>query len=473
MWGILRALYSRVIGKVRVGKELSAPFEIDVGLKQGCPLSPTLFSIFFDSISTEIEGLGIGVNIGQRRVCQLLYADDVVLIADSEEDLQSLIETFNQACLKWKLEINIDKTESMVFSCKNAQQETLGLHIGTQAIQQVRVFRYLGVDLEDKLGWGSTRKRLERQAQSAKSRIAAMGISSGNLSTRAAAMVWKCLVRTHLEYCAEIYGESVWTEAERIQYDMGRRILRCSRGVPSVAVRGELGWWTMRARRDLCRLRFWYKIVGPRRNSLAHDIYQASRERYLQHRKSNWCSYTHKLLKELNIEGFWIDDSIDMTLNEWSTIVRSRIGEREERLWLGDLNRSSKLRDYMTFKSKLQLEDYLSALPPTSRRMLTKLRCSDLGLASESGRRAGVPKGERQCQQCDFGDVDEDEEHIMTECTKYLDLRERLTGELGRVGYVVTHPRDLYPNAMKSKDTAIMAILGDYIYACMRRRSLN
>ncbi|MFN9115920.1 MAG: RNA-directed DNA polymerase [Bacteroidota bacterium] len=418
MWGILKTMYRRVMGKVRVGKELSASFELDVGLKQGCPLSPTLFSIFFDSISKEVEDLRKGVYIGQRRICQLLYADDVVLIAENEKDLQTLVDTFSQACNKWKLDINIEKTESMVFCCKHAQQDTLQIQIEAQAIQQVRVFRYLGVDLEDKLGWGSTRKRLEKQARSAGARVAAMGISSGNLSIRAATMVWKCLIRSHLEYCAEVHGECVWREAEQIQYDMGRRILRCSRGISGVAVRGELGWWTMRGRRDLCRLRFWYKIVGPRRNSLVYDICKASRERYVQHRKSNWCSYTHKLLKELEIEGFWIADAIDMTMNEWNTVVRSKIAAREERTWVIEVSRSQTLRNYSIFKTTLRLEDYLTLLAPASKRVITKLRCSDLGLANETGRQAGVPRGDRQCQHCDFGDVDEDEEHLMTECTK-------------------------------------------------------
>jgi hypothetical protein len=45
-----------------------------------------------------------------------LYADDTVIIAESENDLQNALNTFNLYCDQWKLKINVDKTKVLIFS---------------------------------------------------------------------------------------------------------------------------------------------------------------------------------------------------------------------------------------------------------------------------------------------------------------------------------------------------------------------
>ena len=59
------------------------------------------------------------------------------------------------------------------------------------------------------------------------SRIWGMGMYNGCLSVKASINLYEMLVRSILEYGAEVWGDEGWDEGERVQREMGRRILRC------------------------------------------------------------------------------------------------------------------------------------------------------------------------------------------------------------------------------------------------------
>ncbi|KAI3351316.1 hypothetical protein L3Q82_005859 [Scortum barcoo] len=88
-------------------------FPVHVGLRQGCPLSPVLFIIFMDRISRRSQGPE-GVRFGNHRISSLLFADDVVLLASSSQDLQHVLERFAAECEAAGMRISTSKSEAMV-----------------------------------------------------------------------------------------------------------------------------------------------------------------------------------------------------------------------------------------------------------------------------------------------------------------------------------------------------------------------
>ena len=145
----------------------------------------------------------------------------------------------------------------------------------------------------------------------------AMGMRGGELPAIDCCMVWNALVRPVLEYGAVIWGDVKWEEAERVQREMGKMILRCSSKVANEVVLRELGWWSLKARRDSLRLKFWGKIV-PRMSSsrLVKHVYSVSRARY-EAGKSKWCKYTHELLKALGMNDVWQQGTITCNMATW------------------------------------------------------------------------------------------------------------------------------------------------------------
>ena len=107
----LIAMYENVKCCVRVNGALTDWFPVNLGVKQGCIISPLLFSMYINEITVGIKALGKGVCINNESVPILLYADDIVLIAECEKDLQDMLNFVSDWCLQWNLNINVNKTQ--------------------------------------------------------------------------------------------------------------------------------------------------------------------------------------------------------------------------------------------------------------------------------------------------------------------------------------------------------------------------
>ena len=117
MYQAIAALYSNPQSRVILEGMETDYFECPVGVKQGDCLSPSLFDIY---INDEIKAAGIGLKLHTENgllndylLCILLYADDIVCLAECESDLQDIIFLIEQWCKKWQLEVNLTKTNVM------------------------------------------------------------------------------------------------------------------------------------------------------------------------------------------------------------------------------------------------------------------------------------------------------------------------------------------------------------------------
>ncbi len=97
---------------VTINELLTNWFQSQTGLKQGDTLSPTLFLIFINDIAREINDLKLGVKIGNKKVSILLYANDIVLLSDTENGLQAMLNVVH----KWgqKCMINFNEKKSNI-----------------------------------------------------------------------------------------------------------------------------------------------------------------------------------------------------------------------------------------------------------------------------------------------------------------------------------------------------------------------
>ena len=101
---------------------------MDQGVRQGCTLSPWLFNAFLATIVKEArEGFVEGVRLGNEIVDVLLFADEMVLVADSVESLQIYLKKLDETLTRWKMKMNWEKTKLM----KVGKREDIVLKLGT------------------------------------------------------------------------------------------------------------------------------------------------------------------------------------------------------------------------------------------------------------------------------------------------------------------------------------------------------
>ena len=111
-------LYAGREATVRTGHGTTDWFQIAKGVRQGCILSLCLFNFYAEYVmrSAGLEEAQAGIKIAGRKINNLRYADDTTLMAESEEELESLLMKVKEESEKVGLKLNIQKTKIMEFS---------------------------------------------------------------------------------------------------------------------------------------------------------------------------------------------------------------------------------------------------------------------------------------------------------------------------------------------------------------------
>ena len=87
-----------------------------------------------------------GINISGNIVNNLRYADDTVLIADNEQDLQNIVDTIHRQSKEFGLDMNVKKTKTMAISRK-AEIPRVSITVNNNILEQVKEFTYLGQNI--------------------------------------------------------------------------------------------------------------------------------------------------------------------------------------------------------------------------------------------------------------------------------------------------------------------------------------
>ena len=260
----LSAIYKSVVSCVRIGDRLTEFFDCPAGLRQGCILSPMLFSLFINEIASSVEQQGMhGIQLlpGLVEIFLLLFADDIVLISDTPRGLQNQLDVLSSACKDLFLHINTDKTKVMVFRKGGFLGKHEKWHLDGNNIEVVNEYTYLGYTFTTKM---SVTKGVDVLAAKGKRACVECVRYIGKLSEISKKCFFKIFdtqVQPVILYSAEIWGLHRLSNVERVHTFACKRYLNVPLKVPNKFVYGETGRYPLYVNSAVRCIRYWLRIL--------------------------------------------------------------------------------------------------------------------------------------------------------------------------------------------------------------------
>jgi hypothetical protein len=218
MWRMLRNMYNntRSISTFDGQQSTEGAFQVNMGLAQGDPLSPTLFAIFInpliDAIAARCEGVPLGGS--GLTLHSLLFADDQLGMGGSAEAINGVIDAVDAHSARWKVKLNKAKCWVMVVGPQEAEYSEAS-HWNNSAIPLVSKATYLGGTLDSRLLRDTHAHSLIARAQ-VKVNMLSKFLSNRRVHAGLRQLVLDTLVKPTLEW-----GTSVWpptkTVADKMQ----------------------------------------------------------------------------------------------------------------------------------------------------------------------------------------------------------------------------------------------------------------
>ena len=208
MINTIKSLYSNLQSCVRVNGQLTDWFSQSTGVRQGDTLAPTLFALFINDLAMDINSLSKGVLVNGKNVSILMYADDVVLISDSADGLQTMLNSLDSWSSDWMLDINHDKTKAMHFRPTNCPGTDHPFVIGSNDIDITDYYRYLGYEFSYNLDHNHGVKILNKAAGKALGSVTAKFFALDGTSYDVYKNMYESLVCPVMDYANEIWGSN-------------------------------------------------------------------------------------------------------------------------------------------------------------------------------------------------------------------------------------------------------------------------
>ena len=301
-WRILRSLYSGLQASVLVDGAISRSAAIGQGVRQGCPLSPILFSCYINDLVRRLKGLGGELSVGDRRLCSLLYADDIVLLADSAEHLQRMIDEVSSFCAQWRLDLNTSKSQVMVVHPDSHREaDPTGWFWRGERLKEVAEYKYLGVVITNKLLWKRHISKVVDKGKSALQPLRRL-FAQKLVPLRIKRLVYTARVRSKLEYASQIWStdKADAKALESIQHQALALMLKTNRNASVTALRTITGLPTMQGRRNMMRLFYMGVLLSKDKQTWPRHCVEepvSVSSKVVGKSQKHWITYFRELLK--------------------------------------------------------------------------------------------------------------------------------------------------------------------------------
>ena len=349
-----------------------------------------------------------------------MYADDLIIFSTSTEGLQKSLNSLDEYCRKWKLDINYTKTKCMTFT-KGNQKEKHNFTINDRIIENVKEFKYLGITMSKKGSFTPTLEDLSCKGSRALYAIASK-IPIKEIQIKTMIRLFDACIAPILLYGSEVWAPYInhdytkWESnpIEKIHTQYLKRLLGVNRSTTNILVRGETGRNPLLASIITRNISYIKYIDNKSDSTLVKQAFN-----YESLKKDNRQTLLSLMQKYENSLKLHLTNNQDIkTASKYK--LNKAVYEEFNCLWQLQIPLYPKADTYKLFKNRLKFENYLTNIKNRSQRVtFTKFRLSDHNLFIEEGRRRRpkIPREQRICPLCSV-EV-ENEIHFLTSCNVY------------------------------------------------------
>ena len=195
--------------------------------------------------------MGLGVRCGEILLAILMFADDIALLAETEQDLQTLLDSLYSWCNTWLLHINTSKSKVVHFRPKSQTRSSFIFKCGPFTLDTVPSYKYLGVWLNEHLEYQSCIKPLADSGRKALGLLISISKQFGNFPFDVFSSLYDSLVIPRLDYAAGIWGYKSFPILQTIQNKAIRYIMGVGKNCPVDLLEGDSGWIPVWCRHQL------------------------------------------------------------------------------------------------------------------------------------------------------------------------------------------------------------------------------
>ena len=412
----LKSIYLDTSSCLKINGEFTDFFNIPNGVRQGDPLSPTLFSLFLDDLIKELKAQNLGIDIEGLILTVLAYADDLVLLADSEDKLQKLMDVLTHWCQKWRLSINNSKSGVVHFRRPRSKQTEVKFALAGNVVEVMAQYKYLGVIMDEHLTYKPATKILANAGGRALGGIISKFKSLKDIGYDTYTKLFDNCVIPILEYGAGVWAPNEkYPEIDNIMHRACRYYLGVHRYAPIPGIMGDMGWAPNRIRRQIVACRLWNRLIRMDDSRLTKQVFL-----YDIRVHAKFTKYISEICDTYDLDQcFSQQTQIDLP----SLKAKAMLGYVDK--WREEVNSKPKLRVYKEMKTDYKVENYVKSFLPKKRRsLIAQTRFSILPIRVETGRFVAEPLEARLCNLCDERMI-EDEAHVIFYCPCYSDWRSR------------------------------------------------
>ena len=436
----LTDMYLNSVARIKISKLLTPNIEIGRGTEQGHPLSPDLFKIYIQKLSSLLKSSGDYPTLTDIIISHLLWADDLVLLALSPEALQENIDILLQFCQMMGLEINVNKTKVITFNPPRSKAKTHQFMLGSTPIKNVDNYCYLGIIFHKSGTFRAANAELRAKALRALYGLKG-NIIKNALSYKSLISLFDCLVKPIL-----LYGCQVLTpHSKTVNYIA--RINDQSDPTASLKYLAQDHYekfhlkflkWALSVHSKASNVGCWGETG---RHPLIYEALKLSIDYFFRVKHSNHVLVSAAFHEQADLDLPWFSNTSKI-LDKFSCSnhnPKAKVSTstahmmREEFVSMRKLAKASspKLNFYHQIKHEFLPEKYLSLVKiPEARNSLTRFRISSHNLFIERGRYETpiIPRENRWCLHCYFTTgvkTLEDEIHALATCPLYNVVRGR------------------------------------------------